>query len=132
MNCQASSGSTSRSVSRKGSMAPSMERQMRSRKLSALTWHLQGQRGAIVGFCGVAARAAPSPSRPSGSTPPPLKGGRKGAKSRRQAPFLHPFRGGGGEGAARDGEGEFRPHRHTRLPCPLGGRCPASLSVLND
>src|SRR5262245_41147273 len=49
----------------------------------------------------------PSPSRPSGSTPPPLKGWRKGARRREFAPFLHPFRGGGVEGVARDGEGEF-------------------------
>src|SRR5262245_8979956 len=57
----------------------------------------------------------PSPSRPSGSTPPPLKGWRKGACHREFAPFLHPFRGGGVEGAARDGEGEFRADRAKRL-----------------
>src|SRR5262245_44136875 len=63
---------------------------------------------------------APSPSRPSGSTPPPLKGWRKGSNSPGLAPFLHPFRGGGVEGVARDGEGEFRSSRHMRLPCHVG------------
>jgi hypothetical protein len=61
---------------------------------------------------------APSPSRPSGSTPLPLKGARKGAFRREFAHFL--FRGGGVEGVARDGEGGIRSHRNMRLPSPRG------------
>ncbi len=38
-------------------------------------------------------RWSPSPSRPSGSTPLPLKGVRNGADRGEFMPFLHPFRG---------------------------------------
>ena len=66
-----------------------------------------------------------SPRR--GSPPLPLKGARKGADRGEFMPFLHPFRGGGVEGAARDGEGAFNTGLSVATPAFASGHCQRTL-----